>query len=248
MRREDACTKEETCHSTSTSPEKPCLKDRAKAKGKRVLNIDATSEESSPKSSYDLAYEELEESPAFNSSKVLNKARIGPSGISDKAIAFIQGTADALVNPKAAIKQRATRNAARKLAKSNPYLNRKADLDFLEAHDDLEKAKGAEDKGHGERELERRRQDISDCGDRVEELERRRQSMRVAWITARHVQRVRVVDAVPSLPFPENSFFEKTDDCGYTEFQWGKWLAYVSSAVKWLVLELIDAETTIHHA
>jgi hypothetical protein len=52
--------------------------------------------------------------------------------------------------------------------------------------------------------------------------------MRVAWVTARHVQRVRVVDAIPPPPFPDDTFSEDVDDCGFTEFKWGKWIAYVS--------------------
>ena len=42
--------------------------------------------------------------------------------------------------------------------------------------------------------------------------------MRVAWVTARHVQRVRAVHTISAPSFPEESFFEKQDDCGYSEF------------------------------
>ena len=48
-----------------------------------------------------------------------------------------RGTAEELLNPKTAAKRHATKNAAGKLAKSRPYLSRKADLDFLDAHDEL---------------------------------------------------------------------------------------------------------------
>jgi hypothetical protein len=52
--------------------------------------------------------------------------------------------------------------------------------------------------------------------------------MRVAWVTARHVQRVRVVDVMNPPRFPDDSFFFEEDDCGFKQFNWVKWLAYVS--------------------
>ncbi len=58
--------------------------------------------------------------------------------------------------------------------------------------------------------------------------------MRVAWVTARHVQRVRVVGAILPPPFPDDSFFDGVDDCGFTEFKWGKWIAYVNTSISWL--------------
>lgn len=167
--------------------EKPSLKDKAKAFVKELLGVNLTHEEEAPKSAHYAAYEELEDSPAFNSSKILNKSRIGPTGIHDKAIAFVQGTAEAIVHPKAAMKQRVTKSAAGNLAKSNPYLNRKADLDFLEAFDDLEEAKVSKRlEVAGEEERKQREQIISERGDRVEMMKRRRQNLRVAWVTARH--------------------------------------------------------------
>jgi hypothetical protein len=230
MRRDEAYPSQSTPNHELSNREKPCLKDRAKAKAKKALNVGYSAEDSSPQTPYEAAYQELNESPAFNSSRFLNKARSGPSGIPDKAIAFAQGTAEVLLHPKTAAKRHATRNAAGELAKSRPYLSRKADLDFLEAHDELKRAKGADSRDGGgyEEDLEKRRRDINHCEDHIQEMERRRQSMRVAWVTARHVQRVRAVYAVSPPPFPEQSFFEKQDDCGNTEFQWGKWLGYVS--------------------
>jgi hypothetical protein len=161
----------------------------------------------------------------------LNKARIRSSSIPDKAIALTQEAAEALVNPKAAIKRLVTRSAAGKLAKSNPYSTRKADLDFLDAYNDLKRAELPGGREFTEEESETKRRNINHFEDRIEEMKHRRQSMKVAWVTARHVQRVRIVDAIPPPPFPEDSIFETTDDYGHAEFQWGKWIAYVSSVV-----------------
>jgi hypothetical protein len=203
------------------------IKDTAKAKTKKALHIDSSDPEHEDQSSYEAVVEELNESPAFNSSKFLNRSRIGPSGIPDKAIAILQGTANAIVNPKAAIKSRATHKTAGKLAKSRPYLSRQADLDFLEAHDDLVRAKDTQDGDDDDETAAKKDGDIEDRTQHIQALEDKRHNMRVAWLTARHVQRVRVVDTIPPPPFPDESFFMEKDDCGFPAFNWGKWIAYV---------------------
>jgi len=208
------------------------IRDAAKAKTKKALHIDSSEaehEEHEDQSSYEAAVEELNESPAFNSSKFLNRSRIGPSGIPDKTIAVLQGTANAIINPKAAIKSRVTHKTAGKLAKSRPYLSRQADFDFLEAHDDLLRVKDTQDGDNDEEMTARKDGDIENRTQRIQALEDKRHNMRVAWVTARHVQRVRVVETTPPSPFPDESFFVEEDDCGFPAFNWGKWLAYVSS-------------------
>jgi len=131
-----------------------------------------------------------------------------------------------IVHPKRTLKTQATKTTAGKLAKSNPYLSQKANFDFLKAHDDLSKAMDDRDIDDDEETAARKENNIIDCQDHVEELERTRQSMQVAWITARHVERVKAVDCIPPPPFPPDSFFEEKDEFGYTEF-WSKWIAYV---------------------
>jgi hypothetical protein len=203
-------------------------KDKAKDRTKRALHIESAVDDAD-KSSYEAGIEELNESPAFNPARFLKRARIGQAGLPARAVSVVQGAIEVIVNPKAAIKSRATRKTAGKLAKSRPYLSRKADLDFLEAHDDLQRAEGSRSRIDDEEEAAQKDGNIGQCEEHIAELERWRQNMRVAWVTARHVQRVRVVDAVPPLPFPDETFFEQQDDCGFTEFNWGKWIAYVSA-------------------
>jgi hypothetical protein len=203
------------------------LMEKAKAKTKKVLNIESSGDDEAGETPGEAALKEINESPAFNSSHFLNKARIGPSGVPDKAIAILQGTVEAIVHPKSAIKQAATKKTAGKLAKSNPYLSRRADLEFLQAHDDLIRAEGSRSWSDDEEAAARKADNIDECEETIAEMEKRRKNMRVAWVTARHVQRVRVVDDVPP-PFPDQSFFYEQDDCGYPEFKWGRWIAYVS--------------------
>jgi hypothetical protein len=201
--------------------------EKAKAKTKKVLNIESTEDDEVEETPDEAALREINESPAFNSSHFLNKARIGPSGVPDKAITILQGTVGAIVHPKSAIKRAATKKTAAKLAKSNPYLSRKADLEFLQAHDDLIRAEGSRSGSDDEAAAARKADNIDECEETISEMERRRKNMRVAWVTGRHVQRVRAVDAVPP-PFPNESFFYEQDDCGYPEFKCGRWIAYVS--------------------
>lgn len=212
---------------------------KAKAKSKKMLRIESSDDEDAE---YEAAMDELNESPAFNPDKFLNKKCIGQSGLADRAISVLQGTAHAVASPKTAIKQRATRKTASSLAKSRPYLSRKADLDFLEAHDDLMRVKdseGDEDKS----EKSEKEGHIIDCNVQLENMERTREEMRVAWMTTRHVRRVRAAHLIPPPPFPDESFFEKEDDCGFKEFQWGKWIAYVCPGTCTYSPFLIAAET-----
>jgi hypothetical protein len=229
MRPDDNGPATTACDGEASSKRKTFLdiKGRAKDKTKRALHIES-SDGDADRSSYEARIEELNESPAFNPAKFLNRERIGQSGLRAKALSAIQGTVGAIANPKAAITSRATKTTAGTLAKSRPYLSHKADLDFLEAHDDLERAEGSRSEIEEEDEAVEKARRIDQYEERLAETERGRLNMRVAWMTARHVQRVRRVDAVPPPSFPDDSFFEQRADCGFIEFNWGKWIGYVS--------------------
>lgn len=134
----------------------------------------------------------------------------------------------AIFNPKKTFKSAATKQIAGTSAKSRPYLSRKADLDFLEAHEDLERAEGSSTNAIGKGEAGKKDGNTDKCEKHIEELERARLGMKVAWMTARHVPRVLVVNVFPPPLFLEGSFFERKDDCRFTEFELGEWMAYVS--------------------
>ena len=228
MRHDDTLQRNKHDETPSSLNKLRKIRDKAKTKTKRALHIDPFGDEDAERSSSEAALEELNDSPAFNSSKFLNQARRGPSGYAGKVVAMVRGTANVIINPKAAIKLRATQTTAGKLAKSHPYMSRKADLEFLEAHDDLRRVENKHSESDDEETVIRRQGNIDQGQERVKGLEKRRQNMKVAWVTARHVLRVRVVDTTPT-PFPDDNFFEEKDDCGFTGFKWGKWIAYVSS-------------------
>jgi hypothetical protein len=222
------------------------IKEKAKGRMKRALHLDS-SEDDAEQSPHEAGLEELNESPAFNPAKFLNRERIGQAGFSAKAISAVQGTAQAITNPKDAIKSRATKKTAGTLAKSRPYLSRKADLDFLDAKHDLDRVEGSRNETEDEDEAAQKKENIDRFEEHVEELDRARLNMRVAWVTSRHVQRVRVVHAVPPPPFPDDAFFEREDDYGFTEFNWGKWVAYVSTQFQGMCINYSNNEQILLH-
>jgi hypothetical protein len=189
------------------------IREKAKDKTKSAFHLDSSADDTI-EPPHEAGFEELNASPAFNPTKFLNRQRIGQAGLPAKAVCAVQSTVDSIVHPKTAIKAAATKKTAGTLAKSRPYLSRKADLDFLEAHDDLERAEGSRDGVGDEAEVAQRDGNIDQCKEHIAEMERARLNMRVAWMTSRHVQRVQVVDAVSTPPFPEDSFFEQQDDRG----------------------------------
>lgn len=204
------------------------LRSKAKAKAKRLLRIDdddSSSENNEEEQFFDSVVEEIHQSPAFDAAKVLNTSSLGNGSRIKRTKNILQGTADAIVHPVASIKSKATKKTAGKLAKSRPYLSNQAKFDFLEAHDALQQAKddqhSSDDGGVNEGNLDK----IDYYENKVHTLERDREEIRVAWVTNRHVHRVRVVDTTPA-PFPSDQYFEALDDHGYAEFKWEKYIGY----------------------
>ncbi|EDN98390.1 hypothetical protein SS1G_13248 [Sclerotinia sclerotiorum 1980 UF-70] len=209
------------------------LRSKAKAKAKRLLRIDdddSSSENNEEEQFFDSVVEEIHQSPAFDAAKVLNTSSLGNGSRIKRTKNILQGTADAIVHPVASIKSKATKKTAGKLAKSRPYLSNQAKFDFLEAHDALQQAKddqhSSDDGGVNEGNLDK----IDYYENKVHTLERDREEIRVAWVTNRHVHRVRVVDTTPA-PFPSDQYFEAPDDHGYAEFKWEKYIGYYAYIV-----------------
>ncbi|KAB8289983.1 hypothetical protein EYC80_010310 [Monilinia laxa] len=204
------------------------FRSKAKAKAKRLIKIaeDSSLSEDNEEDQYvDAVAEEINQSAAFDADKVLNTSRLGNVSRIKRTKTILQGTAAAITHPIASIKSKATRKTAGKLAKSRPYLSNQADLDFLEAHDDLHQARDAQNTSDDEDAIEENLNNIDHYEKKVHTIERSREEMRVAWVTDRHVHRVRVVDKIPP-PFPSDQYFEQQNDQGFTEFNWGEWVGY----------------------
>jgi hypothetical protein len=84
-----------------------------------------------------------------------------------------------MIHPKSAIKSKAKKKIAGTIARSRSNLSRKADLEFLDACDNLVRAEGSKDSDDNAKEAAKKHVDIGQCEKHVDELERKRQSMRV---------------------------------------------------------------------
>lgn len=220
----------------STDDLEPCAKmqrlraisNRTKDKIMKILHVDgggspeigAMSEESD-------AFSILERDPAFNP-HMLNKQKPANTNVStSKARETFRSIVTSVVHPKESLKNKAAKTTAGKLSNAErPYLSQEADIDFLNAHKDLDRAyltrpsrQGTSD---GEEDLM-----TNDCKGKVQEMEAHRESLRVAWMTSRHVSRVRVVPR-RLIKFPSPSYFITGDISGHlirTDFL--KWLGHV---------------------
>jgi hypothetical protein len=204
------------------------LTKKTKARSKKLLNLDQSGDHNENLSPAETARNDLKNSPAFNPSRFLHQPESTVVGVVEKVVDVLQGTAQTLVHPKKAAQSHITKTAAGKLAKGRPHLSKQVDIEFLDAHGDLEDAQSSACVSNDEETTARKEKKVDDCNGLVRELDEKRLSMRVAWITDRHLRRVKVLEPKPGR-FPDDKFFEAKDEYGETEYQWGKWVAHVSN-------------------
>lgn len=200
------------------------LKQKTKHKTKKLLKLDdGDSDEGEALREGDAAVESISSDPAFNPSLLKTEGRTIHSSVKDKTIDSLQFAAKATIHPKEAIKGRATRTAGRFTKAEHPYLSREADNELLRAHADLQGARSSTEGSEDEREARTADQNMT-----VDKLEIRRHSMKVAWTTSRHVQRVRVAPK-GQLKYPERSAFviKRNAEGKAAKHDWLKWVGYV---------------------
>lgn len=199
---------------------------RTKAKTKKLLKIDGAAVDAQSESEEDGFLGNIERDPAFNSSQLVKSKRSSPHATAKKTLGTLQSVAASVKHPVEAVKNKATRATAGQLSKTErPYLSKKADLEYLEAHDNL---KSAETTASSRQATSDEEDDsiIGDHKDRIREMEEHRESLRVAWTTSRHVRRVRVVPK-EHIQFPPNDYFARQNVDGHlARFDWLSWLGY----------------------
>ena len=218
-------------HETSGSKGKEILhtlKKKTKAKTKKILHqsISKSSNEKFDNRANQTTLS-IEDDPAFNPSKLVKKQRVTAGGIADTTIGALRTVTTAVVHPKTAIVNKATRTTAGKLSKSErPFSTLQSDLEFLEAHEDLHRAQSSEPSRRTSMDLEG--DDLTHSRrDHVEELEAHREKLLAAWTTSKNVERVRVVPK-RHIRFPERETFIERDDQGkVVRYKWEKCLGYV---------------------
>lgn len=137
----------------------------------------------------------ITDSKAFNVGLVF-KTDHPTDDIALKSKTFMQKAAHAVVHPQQAMKQ----HAAAQVPDDPPFLSTDANAEFLEAHDELDRLNGLPDEGvELNMTQEEHEQVVEEQEELVDRLESEREEMKTAWITSKHVRRVRVVprDHIP---------------------------------------------------
>lgn len=202
------------------------LTSKTKAKTKKILKMKSTTDDQSD-SEEEGPLNMLEHNPAFNPSELRKQRRFRPGKSAEKALGTMQTVGKAFIHPKDTIKKGATRTTAGQLSKAeHPYLSQKANLDFLQAHDDLKQAESTSSSKQVTSDEEQEDSIVSQR-DKLKKMEEHRESLRVAWVTSRHVRRVRVVPK-RHINFPKDEYFVERDERGQViRYDWFKWLGYV---------------------
>lgn len=204
------------------------LKSKTKTKTKLLLKL------GKPRDHDDTRHEDrlvdaISADPAFNPGSAMKNKRLSVGGFAEKALGTVQKVADTIPNPQKSFKSTVTKSTAGKLSQAHrPFLSKKTDAELLQARIDLEGPESSSSSRHYASDDERDRVEGS-RRERVEELEAHRESLRVAWTTSRHIDRVRVVPK-RHIDFPDRQAFVKKD-AGHNvvRYDWGKWLGHVSA-------------------
>lgn len=200
------------------------LKDKAKEKTKRLLSIDDAQIQDGE---VDIA-ENIKSDPAFNPGFLRDKQQKKEREGGASPAANLSAVVTSIVSPKDAIKGKATRTTAGKLSKvQRPYLSKDADLEFLEAHNQLDRAESSRSSMQATTDDDNNSLVEGHKG-RIDEMKAHRESLRVAWTTTRFVTRVRVVPK-RHLDFPARKVFVKNaqEQSAWARYDWLKWMGHV---------------------
>ena len=208
---------------------------KTKARTKKLLRIEdreSTDEGSDSKEHGVLS--NLEHDPAFSHNKLYKQKRWSNGKTAYRPLGALESIAATVVHPKKAIKSKATRTTAGQLSKAErPFLSKKADLEFLEAHDNLYRAESSKSSSHLTSDSET--EDVTvGYREKIKKMQENRESLRAAWITSRHIRRVRVVPK-RHIEYRNRKLFIRKDSEG-ERFDWLSWLGYVKPQVhiaKW---------------
>lgn len=244
---QQSCVSEENVVTTSKTPTKGQklrrFSSKTKQKTKRIFHI------SDRRASVEYTSFEgvgiIENDPAFNPTMLQQQQAQQPKEqqphhtvvekAAKKTLDNLHSVAIAVIHPKDTIKSKVTKITAGTLSHADrPFLSHNADLDFLNAHDEMNQAysaTSAQENVLSDKEDEKNQY----CQTKVVEMEARRESLRIAWITSKHISRVRVVPK-RHIQYPDLSEFyvkngnDNSNDRSLLKIDWLKWLGYVSNS------------------
>ena len=222
---QDGCSGGEDISKMPTKGSLRTITLKTKAKSKKLLHMTSGSPPANEAASdHDGVLRHIEDNPAFNPGKLGNPKHPVLKSTTEKTLGVFQTAATTVAHPRQATKSKFTRTTAGQLSKMHK-LDQEADLDLLDAHEDLENAESSRSSGHTLSDDE----DVNSLAEgrraKVEALEAHRESTRVAWITGQ-IERVRVVPK-RHLEYPQRSAFVERDGHGsVVRYQWEKLLGY----------------------
>lgn len=167
--------------------------------------------------------------PAFNPGYLRDKEKSSKRRSALNAAASLGSLGRTIIHPVDAVKGKATRTAAGKLSQvQRPYLSKDADLEFLKAHDELDRAESSRNSRRATSDDDDQDSLVVGHRDKVEKLKAQRESLRVAWTTTRFVTRVRVVPK-RHFDYPEwQAFIKDAEETRtWARYDWLKWMGHV---------------------
>ncbi|KAM0793877.1 hypothetical protein BDR22DRAFT_816076 [Usnea florida] len=199
---------------------------RTKATTKRFLQLDGAPEDGRSEVGVEGLLDDIKHDPSFNSSQLIKKKTFRPGKTADKTLGAIQSIGNAVVHPMQSARSAVTRTTANQLSKAErPFISQRSDVEFLQAHENLNRAESTSASKLGTSEEEQESL-IGGHQSKIREMEKNRESLRAAWTTSRHVRRVRVVPK-RQINLPDNEYFVERDNHGaFVRYDWLKWLGY----------------------
>ncbi|KAI9658559.1 MAG: hypothetical protein M1821_002119 [Bathelium mastoideum] len=162
----------------------------------------------------------VRQNPAFNPSQLVRKQGPSVTGTVDSTYGVAKSTLHAVAHPKRAIKAK----AARKLATpEHPYLSSEANLQFLDTHERMSKLQSPDLRSSDDASSDLE-YTYGELEKKIQALELDREQARVAWITSRHIFRVRVVPK-RQLGLPVRSdYYERQNDGKPGKFRYERYI------------------------
>ena len=210
---------------------------KAKEKTKEILHVDGR-ETPSQKSSLENEESDglgiVESDAAFNP-KLLNEQKQDRTEVPGRNARRAMKSISAVIrNPKESLKTAVTKATAARLSKTErPYISQASDLELLEAHQKLDQTSSTRASNQwmsNEESPDDEAISADKYRSKVEEIEAHRESLRVAWMTSRHISRVHVIPqsriVFPHMP---KSYF-KAQDQAMARYEWLSWLGHVFSS------------------
>lgn len=181
-------------------------KAKAKTKGMFKANDEHTATDHVPV--FGSAISDIQRDPAFNLNLLGEGEHASACSGTRKTSGTLKSLHNTLIHPKKAMKSKITKSTAGQLSKAErPYLSKRADLDLLEAHDDLHRAQST-CSSRPDMSVEEQDEIIRRHRNKINEMENHREGLRAAWTTSRHVRRVRVVPK-RHIDFSTNAYHAK---------------------------------------